>query len=253
MPEGRTQCGTATLPLGHPVTLMIRIRRETVTAEFSQAFFRLFGHLRDRFCGIRRVRASYERKEDGEGSNLKSMSGFFALGDFAEGLRAGEERDDLLLHFRDVLEAEARVEDDERVALLAVFVDAADLAHRALADFLRVALDEDLRALEHDREHVDDVLHRRVVERDQLAQELARVLLLDRLLLLLLDRSEVDAVPRRERLPVARHRLPALGVAVEALVAARDLAQGGDDERLVDERLFADRADVAARADVPVL
>ena len=32
MPEGRTQCGTATLPLGHPVTLMIRIRRKTVTA-----------------------------------------------------------------------------------------------------------------------------------------------------------------------------------------------------------------------------
>ena len=88
-------------------------------------------------------------------------------GHLPERLGAGEESHDLLLHLRDVLEAYAWVEYDERVALPPVFVDASD---GAVVERLGVAFDEYLRPLQHDGEDVYNVLHRGVVEGHELPQ-----------------------------------------------------------------------------------
>ena len=181
---------------------------------------------------------------------LRLGGAILLLGDFAEGLRARKKRDDLRLHFGKVFKPETRIENDEGVALLAVFVDAADLA---VLKLLRIALDENFRALEHNGEDIDDVLHRGVVERDELPEELARVLLLERLLLLFLHRREVYAVPLRKRLPVALGGLPALRVAVETLIPLGSFFKRAHNRRTVDERFLAETAYMAARPDVPFL
>ena len=74
------------------------------------------------------------------GALLRRGGRLVPAGDFAEGFRAGKKRHDLLLHPGDVLEPEAGVEDDEGVALLAVFVDAAD---GGVLERLGVALDQE--------------------------------------------------------------------------------------------------------------
>ena len=138
----------------------------------------------------------------------------------------------------------------ECVTILPVFVDA---ANRPVLKFLSVALDENLRTLKHHGQHVDDILHRRVVKSDEMPQEFARILLTKRILLFFLDGGEVDAIPNGERLPVPFRRLPAFGMTVRALVAARRLTQGTDDGGAIHERLLANRADVPSRPNVPFL